>query len=130
MQFGFQNLYSGSTRDGKNWTAVEPLLTYLAEDGSVYRLKLGATTDGPTGVPEPFRELLWRSAAFHDGCYRDQVEKVGEGGGWFPFHPTKEQSDYLFGESMASCGVSEIEQRAVLMAVVLFGGKFFREDRA
>lgn len=131
MQFGFQNLYSGSTRDGKNWSAVEPLLTYLAKDGSVYRLKLGATTDGPTGVPDsPLREKLWESAAFHDGCFRDKVEVVGAGGGWFPFHPTIEQSDSLFDEAMESCGIEQWERDFVMLAIKAFGGKAFREDRA
>lgn len=133
MTPGFQSEYTGTTKDGKNWVAGYPLLQYQSKAGAIYRIKLGATTDGPS-VPEFAAALewgkVWLCGVLHDACYRDQIEVCGDGGGWFPYHPTKDESDEMFDEAMEVSGVNPVERVTFFRAVVIFGKKAFRDDRA
>ena len=134
MTPGFSNLpFEGSTLDGLNWTVSKPLW-YTTADGRVYRVRPGATTDGPS-VPQAAESLLsrtgpqWLCGVLHDAAYREALEVQEADGGWSPANLTKAEADSLFREALLAQGLSVEKADIFYEAVHVFGEGAFEEDR-
>lgn len=134
MEFGFkQTCLTVSTGDGRNCTLLEPL-TFVRKDGSMIRIRAGATTDGASTPPElwvvepPFGKR-WFSYIIHDGAYRNTLELLRADHTWIPITLNEEQANELLRECMESQGSTFEEREAFFLALNEFGEKAFEEDR-
>ena len=107
--------------DGRNFEIVTPF-TYTANDGTVYEVKAGATSDGastPRGIwvtIPPFGKY-WLAAVLHDFLYR------------FTEVP-KDRCDSMLLEAMECLGVPQAEADAIYAGVKFGGWASFEADRS
>jgi hypothetical protein len=123
------------TTDGRNFVVQENI--DVADDkGTVYRVPIGATTDG-CSIPQflwstslaPFGPW-WLAAVVHDAAYRNVLLQQTTGGGWELAALSKDACDTLFLDCMKALGVDAIPRDEIYEGVHLGGWKAFKEDRA
>lgn len=135
MPFLKQTLQVEMHSDGRNCTLLEPLV-YLANDGTWYRVIVGATTDGAS-TPQiiwnkfpPFGKY-WLPAVLHDGSFCCTLEqKLGNDGIWQRVQLTEPQANDLINESMASQGVNEADRFVIYNALKAFADTAYSQDLA
>jgi len=136
MKFGFTNeAVDVRTADGLNDTLLTPLM-YSARDGELYRVPVGATTDG-LSVPSIVQNIIpavgmaWWSGVLHDAAYRATLEVwENEPQDWMPANVTQEKADALILEAMESQDVGLIKRQTIYRALRMFGGIAWRANRA
>jgi len=136
------NPFKVTTLDGRNFILAEDAF-YTAANGSVYKMPVGATTDGASTPPilwenfgmewlPPFGSY-WRAAVLHDCAYRNtlQVECLAMGAeAWMKAALTKEQCDNLLREAMESLGTHNLTIDEIYEGVVNGGQSSFDADRS
>lgn len=109
-----------STSDGHNIVLLEAF-TYTANDGTVYTIPAGTTSDGASTPPvlwptiPPFG-AYWMAAVCHDHWYRDT-------------ELPKDLCDDLLREAMLTLGVPHFEAETIYEGVHLAGWASFDGDR-
>lgn len=108
------------TADGRNVTLVDPL-EYVAEDGTLYTVPAGATSDGASTPAPLWPEIppfgrYYLAAILHDDLYRSTK---------LP----KALCDNLLREAMISLGVDTIMADMIYEGVNVGGWSSFDEDR-
>ena len=121
------------TSDGRNVILQEPLEFVRGSDMVIFRAPAGSASDGISTPSEiwlhfpPFG-TWWRAGIIHDAAYRDTLE-VFQDGQWVKAHLSKDDSDQLFLEAMASLGVGEMDRNTIYQGVHLAGARAFHDDR-
>lgn len=137
MKFGFQtDWFDVRTQNGRDDIALTNL-EYLAGNGDLLRIPIGATSDGISDPPLIWwipgfafaGNNAWRGAFLHDAGYRNALERKTGVGTWVKSHYTKEQIDDLFLEAMTRDGVGFVRRHILYFAVRFFGQSSFDEDR-
>lgn len=139
MNAGFKNaLLQVETEDGRNFDLTSPLV-FEDTAGNIYRMPVGATTDGgstPRGIwsiippfGQPFLAFV-----LHDGAYRNALQKLTSGtwvnGTWEIANLEKVACDDLLLQGMRWLGVSTIEIDTIIDALAKFGTAAFDADRS
>ena len=134
MNYGFKsNLFAVTTEDGRNFVLFNDA-DYVAKDGRLFRIPVGATSDGAS-TPQPIWNLIppfgkyWKAAVLHDAAYRN-ILLVWDGSAWQTACLPFEASNELIYEAMQSLGVDQLEAVAIYEAVALAGRPAFDADRA
>ena len=136
MSPGFTNEFIDvRTTDGLNDTLLTPLL-YSAQDGELYRVPIGSTTDG-LSVPKIVQNIIpavgsaWWSGVLHDACYRATVQIwENETQDWMPANVTQQKADGLILEAMETQGIGLVKRQTIYRALRMFGGFAWRANRA
>lgn len=124
-----------STSDGHNFALDIEHLQYTANDGTVYRSVMGATTDGASvprelwNIYPPFG-LYWLAAVLHDCAYRAMLEKLLPNGTWLRVQLAKADCDNLLLEAMTGLGVDASTRGIIYHAVSAMGDSSFVDDLA
>ncbi|MDE2097293.1 MAG: DUF1353 domain-containing protein [Patescibacteria group bacterium] len=133
MKTGFQSdVMVVTTADGRNFTLLSPT-DYLATDGTLYRIPVGATSDGASTPPALWPVLppfgrYWRAAVLHDAAYRGTLERQVDGV-WESANLPKAACDELLKEAMEGLGVDKAQVLEIYEGVHLGGGTAFAVDR-
>lgn len=144
MNPGFQNLpFAVSTVDGRNFIVRQPVV-YVTKAGTIYRIPVGATTDGastPRGtwnLYPPFGPY-WNAAVLHDAAYQNTLEKgtpgaTGEESGpdtfsWAKANLEKPDCDALLLEACELTQVDWLQRKIIFDAVKDFGETAYENDR-
>jgi hypothetical protein len=131
MLYGFQSKVANvMTTDGRNFTLVNPI-TYIAQDGSVYIMPMGATSDGASTPAEMWPAIppfgsYWLAAFLHDCAYRDTLQLPDGTAAALP----KARCDDLLREAMLTLSVSVELADTIYEGVVYGGWSSFDSDRA
>ncbi|HTA30716.1 MAG TPA: DUF1353 domain-containing protein [Candidatus Cybelea sp.] len=135
MQTGFQSLYYAGIcdQDGRNWKATQPV-EYLSRSGVLYRIPVGAATDGAS-IPAIFWAKLppfgryWLAAVLHDAAYQNTLQ-LADGLKAFPHATDRPLCDLLLKEAMEASGVGPVSVDVIYEAVRLCGAGSFKQDRS
>ena len=133
MKPGFQqDTVLVSTSDGRNDTFVTAL-TYLAQDGRLFRIPPGTTTDG-FSVPRMFQNIIpatggsWMAAVLHDSAYRQTLQVFSVTNQQFEFANLQQaESDALILEAMEVQGVGFVLRHTIYRALRMFGARAYRQ---
>ena len=136
MSPGFTNEFIDvRTTDGLNDTLLTPLL-YSAQDGELYRVPIGSTTDG-LSVPKIVQNIIpavgsaWWSGVIHDACYRATIQIwENETQDWMPANVTQQKADALILEAMETQGIGLVKRQTIYRALRMFGRFAWRANRA
>jgi hypothetical protein len=130
MLQGFQSkIAEVVTADGRNFKLCRAIY-YIAADGTIYVLPIGASTDGAS-VPAAFWSALppfgdyWLAAFLHDCAYQNTLQYADSSACNLP----KDKCDQLLKEAMESLGVDSARVETIYEGVSLGGWKAFRDDR-
>ena len=145
MNPGFQNLpFAVSTVDGRNFIVRQPVV-YVTKAGTIYRIPVGATTDGastPRGtwnLYPPFGPY-WNAAVLHDAAYQNTLEKAVAGltidnaadaadCQWSKANLEKPDCDALLLEACELTQVDWLQRKIIFDAVKDFGETAYENDR-
>jgi len=135
MTQGFQcRIANVMTYDGRHFTFVHPI-TYVANDGRVFVIPQGATTDGASTPRDmwpflpPFGEY-WLATVLHDCSYQNTLQIVNEQGtAQAPANLPQDECDNLLKEAMESLGVAQLTVDTIYEGVHKFGWLAYRQDR-
>ena len=132
MKPGFQQSdIAVISSNGRDDTLLDAL-HYLAQDGTMYRVPAGSTTDGMStpGVVHimPGYDATgrhWFSAVLHDAAYRGTLERYDR---YRYVHAklTRRQADDLIREALETQGIGIVRRTIIHTALRLFGWPNFK----
>lgn len=132
MTYGFLEktitLESGNGRDD----VLRSPLHYRDRNGILYRVPVGASTDGmstPAIIhPLPGFEPTgrhWLASVLHDSAYRGTLERMDRTN-YLPANLSRAAADALFREALATLHVGPIRRSIIHTALRLFGWTAYR----
>ena len=146
MQPGFLSriVFAATNQDGRNWKLTRPMV-YLARDGRIFIVPVGASTDGAS-TPAIIQSFLpptgdyWQSAVLHDAAYQNTLLLLPAGQrdvasadlatGAVKADLGKDDCDELLREAMELSGVCAAHVALIYQGVQVGGSWAYRNDRS